>query len=141
MSYDDFHFIARPNPDVKGEWQVFLNEEIFCHLSDSDLDIFINSCKYKVTVEDQKIVSLKEAICEMHKYRNDVVRLYKKLPKLLNKLKSIDGEFKCYDQDGDVTEEFNNLGEAFDYTCEIDSVCASLYIFITEIENDLESEG
>lgn len=44
------YFYAQRNRSVPGEWQVFMNGEIFCHLSESDLNVFIKGFKYHVDV-------------------------------------------------------------------------------------------
>lgn len=49
-----WNFVARESEHVLGEWEIYLNDEIFCHLCDSGLDDFINSCKYTVKVEEKK---------------------------------------------------------------------------------------
>ena len=44
------YFYAIKNPLVEGEWQVFMNNEIFCHLSESDFRIFVDNFKFNVEV-------------------------------------------------------------------------------------------
>jgi hypothetical protein len=42
-------FTAAYNPE-HWEWEVYCNEEIFCHLSETDFDIFINYFKLPVKI-------------------------------------------------------------------------------------------
>ena len=45
-------YVARKNPDVVGEWVIYRNDNLFCHLSDGDLWSFVEECQYNVEVID-----------------------------------------------------------------------------------------
>lgn len=45
-------FLYKESDDISNEYEVYIikdgNEEIFCHLSSTDLDIFIDICNVEV---------------------------------------------------------------------------------------------
>lgn len=36
--------------DIRNEWEVCRNDEIFCHLSESDFELFYNNFKYNIVI-------------------------------------------------------------------------------------------
>ena len=45
-------FTACPNPHVEGEWEVYNNSEIFCHLSDRDFATFRKYIDVKLILQE-----------------------------------------------------------------------------------------
>lgn len=47
-------YTAQLNQDVDGEWIIYLNKQVFCHLSDGDFEIFLNNFKANVELNNER---------------------------------------------------------------------------------------
>ncbi len=75
-------------------------------------------------------LSEEDYLSKVSEFRDKVIKLVHEAKALANEGKHLGGEYVSFDFDGDEHETHENLGDAFENTCELELVSSALYFLI-----------